>query len=285
MEYGKKDGSQTGRKSGGIGRNQTPICRNPTTIMPVDEYILEIPKEDLLTLPPDDTLVWFIPATIAGVKVSAPVVIAGYVAATAFIVSAVAKWKEKIDREKYGLPVQPQLGVEPFIDPETKKHRLRFIITGTYPGRRILLKIGKGTYYGLFDPVVGDRKGDGIIEIDNDLLLQQAKGSKIIDIGLPKITSGDKLLYMYIQEVRPLLGDLRSPITPVTIIVKSIFELEKEEAEEKFEAISAEEAASRAAAGLMSYIKLWIPILSTLPGLPYTPGMWVPFGFIITKKP
>jgi len=31
MAYGKKDGSQTGRKSGGIGRNQTPTCRNPAT--------------------------------------------------------------------------------------------------------------------------------------------------------------------------------------------------------------------------------------------------------------
>lgn len=28
--YGKKDGSQTGRKSGGSGRNQTNKCRNPS---------------------------------------------------------------------------------------------------------------------------------------------------------------------------------------------------------------------------------------------------------------
>lgn len=27
---GKKDGSQTGRKAGGLGRNRTSICRHPT---------------------------------------------------------------------------------------------------------------------------------------------------------------------------------------------------------------------------------------------------------------
>ncbi|MGP8322375.1 MAG: hypothetical protein ACT6FG_00035 [Methanosarcinaceae archaeon] len=27
--FGALDGSQTGRKSGGRGRNRTPICRNP----------------------------------------------------------------------------------------------------------------------------------------------------------------------------------------------------------------------------------------------------------------
>lgn len=29
MGYGKKDGSQKGRKQGGGGRNQTIICRHP----------------------------------------------------------------------------------------------------------------------------------------------------------------------------------------------------------------------------------------------------------------
>jgi len=28
--YGKKDGSQRGRKEGGGGRNQTPDCRHPS---------------------------------------------------------------------------------------------------------------------------------------------------------------------------------------------------------------------------------------------------------------
>lgn len=29
--YGKKDGSQKGRKQGGSGRNQTSVCRHPVT--------------------------------------------------------------------------------------------------------------------------------------------------------------------------------------------------------------------------------------------------------------
>ena len=30
VNYGRKDGSQTGRKSGGQGRNQTTTCRHQT---------------------------------------------------------------------------------------------------------------------------------------------------------------------------------------------------------------------------------------------------------------
>jgi len=29
MAYGRKDGSQSGRKSGGRGRNRTSTCRHP----------------------------------------------------------------------------------------------------------------------------------------------------------------------------------------------------------------------------------------------------------------
>ena len=54
---------------------------------------------------------------------------------------------------------------------------------------------------------------------------------------------------------------------------------------ETYDAITPEEAVTRAAAGLSSYIKFWIPVLSLLPGVLWYPGMWVPFGFIITKKP
>ncbi len=30
MAYGRKDGSQQGRKNGGRGRNRTSTCRHPT---------------------------------------------------------------------------------------------------------------------------------------------------------------------------------------------------------------------------------------------------------------
>lgn len=31
-KYGKKNGNQTGKKSGGRGRNQTPNCRHPGNV-------------------------------------------------------------------------------------------------------------------------------------------------------------------------------------------------------------------------------------------------------------
>ena len=235
-------------------------------------------KRDAPALP-HDTLV--APAVVYGYAVAHPYIAAGAVATVGFIVSAAIKLKEKLMRGYHDLPDQPQLSIEPFIDPETKKSKLKFTISGSYPDRRILLKMGKGLYYGLFDTVIGDRISDGEIIIDSELLLDIAKAKKIIDVGLPQITDGTKSIWLYAQEVRPWMGDIRSPITRVDVEVKGIIETAKEE----LDAISPEEAATRAAAGLLSYVKFWIPVLSILPGVPYTPGMWIPFGFIITKKP
>jgi hypothetical protein len=49
--------------------------------------------------------------------------------------------------------------------------------------------------------------------------------------------------------------------------------------------ITPEEAVSRYNTGLPSYIKCVLPILNMLPGIPYTPGMWVPPFCIITEEP
>jgi len=246
------------------------------------KYILKIPDEDLVALP-EDTLA--LPIVIAGYAVAHPYIAAGAVVVVGFVVTLIIKAKEKMLRDYYNLPDQPQLNVEPFIDPVTKKSELKFTISGSYPDRRILLKMGKGLYYGLFDHIIGDRISDGEIIIDGDLLLQIAKDKKIIDVGLPAITSDTKSFWVYAQEERAWMGDIRSPITRVDVEVKSMFEQAEEEIKGKYEAISPEEAATRAAAGMLSYLKFWIPILSALPGLPYTPGMWIPWGFMITKTP
>ena len=49
--------------------------------------------------------------------------------------------------------------------------------------------------------------------------------------------------------------------------------------------LTPEEAAERIRAGLPCYIKCTLPILDLLPGIPYTPGMWVPPFCAITTKP
>jgi len=45
------------------------------------------------------------------------------------------------------------------------------------------------------------------------------------------------------------------------------------------------EAEERIKAGLPCYIKCVLPVLDLLPGIPYTPGMWVPPFCAITTKP
>jgi len=51
------------------------------------------------------------------------------------------------------------------------------------------------------------------------------------------------------------------------------------------EYLTPEEAADRIRAGLPCYIKCTLPILDMLPGIPYTPGMWVPPFCEITTEP
>jgi len=49
--------------------------------------------------------------------------------------------------------------------------------------------------------------------------------------------------------------------------------------------LTPEEADERIRAGLPCYIKCVLPILDLLPGIPYTPGMWVPPFCEITAEP
>ena len=49
--------------------------------------------------------------------------------------------------------------------------------------------------------------------------------------------------------------------------------------------LTPEQAAARLATGLPCYIKCTLPILSMLPGIPYTPGTWVPPFCAISSAP
>ncbi|RJS72686.1 hypothetical protein CW696_02560 [ANME-2 cluster archaeon] len=49
--------------------------------------------------------------------------------------------------------------------------------------------------------------------------------------------------------------------------------------------LTPEQAASRSAMGLPCYIKCTLPVLNMLPGIPYTPGAWVPPFCAITAEP
>jgi len=49
--------------------------------------------------------------------------------------------------------------------------------------------------------------------------------------------------------------------------------------------LTPEQAASRSAMGLPCYVKCTLPVLNMLPGIPYTPGAWIPPFCAITEKP
>lgn len=233
----------------------------------------------------DETLMAPVVIPIIGVKIGAGYAIAGAAMAATGIVHAVDVWREKRRRKNAGLPAQPKLTIQSRRDPKTGAAKLKFTIRGAYPGRRILLKMGKGKFYGIGDPIIADRMGDGTIELDGEHILEEAKKKRIIDIGMPKVTSGTKRVWVYAQEVRPRLGDLRSPITLVEIEVKGVAAKMKEEITTSmlgFRTLTTKGAAELIKEGKPCYIKSMLPIISMFPGLPYTPGMWVPPACVIT---
>lgn len=248
----------------------------------------EMPDDELSIS--DETLV--APAAVYAYAIAHPYVAAGAVAAITGIVHAIDVAYEKRRRKKAGLPVQPQLAVTAIRDQRTGVITFKFTITGTYPGRQVMLKIGKGKWYGLRDMVIANRYGSGTIELSDTHLLEEARRKKIIDIGMPQVVAGTKELWIYVQESRSRMGDIRSPITLVKVEVKGVVgktgeairEMKEEAARTLlgFKILTTDEAKELIKAGKPCFIKSVLPIISMLPGLPYTPGMWVPWLCVIT---
>ena len=204
---------------------------------------------------------------------------------------AYAAW-EKVKR--YGLPPFQLIVAAPKteeIDNPDAQYALGII--GAVPGRRVSVKFGKGTYLGYADPIfrecVANARGECLITATGREIAEAAERRKFLVGSLPMMgESGDVTVSMYAQEDRRMLQrDIRTPIQPVRIHIPTT-------AEDIMQAIpcfvpprgvSAKDAAEGFAVGKAYYIKLSAPLLCCFPGLPYTPGMWVPPGCIISEKP
>jgi hypothetical protein len=166
-------------------------------------------------------------------------------------------------------------------------------IVGAVPGRRVSVKFGKGLYLGYADPIfrecIANARGECLIEATGREIAEAAKHRKMLVGSIPLMSeSGNVTVSMYAQEDRRMLQrDIRTPIQPVTIHIAS----RSEELMRSIpcfvppRAISAKDAADGFAVGKPYYIKFATPLMCCLPGLPYTPGMWVPFGFVISENP
>lgn len=217
------------------------------------------------------------------------VIIAIASAAAAYVgITAAQAYLEKKKREGLPLFKLTVLGPPPeLIDHPESTYVLK--VEGAVPDRIVRIKFGKRDYIGYFDYVFREEYGDYTVEVTGRELAEAAEKNAALVGRIPGLReSGDVTIYMYAQEVRAGMRDLMTPIEPVRIHIPSMPEKVAEELIPGWVPplpVSPEEAAEGIPAGKRYYIKFGVPILSLLPGLPYTLGMWVPWGFIITETP
>lgn len=217
------------------------------------------------------------------------VIIAIASAAAAYVgITAAQAYLEKKKREGLPLFKLTVLGPPPeLVDHPESTYVLK--VEGAVPDRIVRIKFGKRDYIGYFDYVFREEYGDFTVEVTGRELAEAAERNATLVGRMPGLReSGDVTVYMYAQEVRAGMRDLMTPIEPVRIHVPGITEEVAEELVPGWVSplpVTPEDAAEGITAGKRYYIKFGVPILSLLPGLPYTPGMWVPWGFIITETP
>jgi len=202
--------------------------------------------------------------------------------------TAIQSYLEK--KARAGLPSFSLSVYEPkpeLIDHPDAKYFL--VVDGAVSDRKVQIKFGKGKYIGYFDYVFREEYGDYTVEVTGRELAEAAERNATLVGRIPGLReSGDVTIYMYAQEMRAGMRDLMTPIEPVRIHIPGITEKAAEELIPGWVPplpVSPEDAAEGIAAGRRYYIKFGVPILSLLPGLPYTLGMWVPWGCIITETP
>jgi hypothetical protein len=200
--------------------------------------------------------------------------------------SAFQSYMEK--KARAGLEPLQLLVFEPIpelIDHPDAEYALQ--VKGAVPGRRTQIKFGKGKYIGYLDPVFREGYGDFSVGITGRELAQFADRHRTIVGRIPGTKeSGDVTIYMYAQEDRPNMIDLRTPVEAVRVHIPSMVETIAEQIIPGWTAplpVTPGDAAIGYAVGSRYEIKFGLPILSLLPGVPYTPGMWIPWGCIITE--
>lgn len=119
-----------------------------------------------------------------------------------------------------------------------------------------------------FDCARCDFNHDGVVNNDETILLGAAYGSRPGDSNWdPKFDlNGDGVVD---YKDLGILGSCMGPVGPVTPPAY----------------LTPDEALLRIRAGERCYIKCTLPILNMLPGIPYTPGAWVPPLCAITGEP
>lgn len=238
----------------------------------------------------DDTLFAgaSIVAWIAANKILAAIIA---IAALSVAVAGLSKMQSIVEKKKReGLPLFQLVVGEPkpeLID--NPKSTYTLAVVGAVPGRKTRIKFGKGKYFGTFDYVFREGYGDFVVDVTARELAEAAEKSRSLIGRLPgRHETGDVTVYMYAEEDRPGMPDLRTPIEAVRIHVPSAAENVMSAVVPGYNTplpVTIEEANSGTAVGKKYFIKCGMPVLDMIPGAPYTPGMWIPPGFIITETP
>ncbi len=192
------------------------------------------------------------------------------------------------ERARKDLPLFSLSVYEPvpeLIDHPDSKYFL--VVDGAVSDRKVQIKFGKSKeLIAIMDPVFREEYGNYTVEITGRELANAAASSKTLFGRLPLLReTGDVTIYMYAEEEIPWFRNLVTPIKAVRIHIPTA----PEKVVELIPGWTAplpvkpEDAAEGIRNGKSYYIKFGFPILSLLPGLPYSPGMWVPWGCIITE--
>jgi hypothetical protein len=164
-------------------------------------------------------------------------------------------------------------------------------VLGAVPDRKVMIKFGKaGTLKKMTDPVFRENYGDFVVHITARELADAAQKSRSLLGRIPGLReTGDVTVYMYAQESRKMMMDLESPIAPVKVHIPSMAERAITDVTSRIpcftppKSVSIEDANMGYAIGTPYFIKSSLPILCCFPGLPYTPGMWVPPMCVISE--
>jgi len=232
--------------------------------------------EDVLVAP----AIVYLAILLIKIAVAAAVLYIGLTAANAYL--------EK--KARAGLPLFSLSVYEP--KPELIGHpdsKYFLVVDGAVSDRKVQIRFGKNRgLIGVADPVFREEYGNFTVEITGRELAEAAAKSKTLFGRIPFLReTGDVTIYMYAEEEIPWYRNLVTPIEAVKIHVPSVPEAAVELIPGWVSPlpVSPEDVAEGILAGKRYYIKFGVPILSLLPGLPYTPGMWVPWGCIITETP
>ena len=232
-----------------------------------------------------------IAAYILAHKVIAMVVIAGVAVLFYSGVTAMQLAYEKYARRGLA-PFQLMVAAPKPEDINDPDSTYTLAVIGAVPGRKTMIKFGKaGAIKKALEPSFREGYGDFMVDVTARELAEAAAKRNFIIGAIPGLRdSGDVIVSMYAQEQRkPLMLDATTPIAPVKIHIPGIVEkafggvADIVPCFQPPKHVPITEADMGVSAGKRYYIKSSIPFVCCLPGLPYTPGMWLPPMCVISE--